>query len=82
VKVLYGYFLESIFYGIFQKASKRDLVARHLMGGTPKGWPAKEEVELHGAPHGTPIWHILFMKGIKWGHFGIFEYHLYPLAIL
>jgi hypothetical protein len=40
------------------------------------------EVELQGAPQGTPKWHINFEKGILHWHFGNIGFQLYPLAIL
>jgi hypothetical protein len=57
---LWIFFWRHLFW-IFQKASRRGFGARHLMGGDPQGWPAKM-VELHGAPHGPPIWHIPFYE--------------------
>jgi hypothetical protein len=60
-------FLEKHLFGIFQKASRRGLVARHLMGGPPQGWPAKRRwssMELHMAlPYGI----FLFRKGSSGG---------------
>jgi hypothetical protein len=69
---LWIFFGKHLFF-IFQKDSRRDLGQRHFMGGPP-GWQAKEE-EHHRAPPGTPIWHIPFMKWIKWGHFVNLEFN-------
>ena len=75
-------------FGIFGKAPFWIFPKRLLEGigeqassswGTPQGWPAKE-VGHHGAPHGTPIWHIPFMKGIFQGHFGVFCMTTLPLG--
>jgi hypothetical protein len=66
-------FWKSTFWDFPKRCSRRGRRAWHLMGGG--GVPphcGRQRVELHhGAPHGTPIWHIPFWKGICQGYFGV-----------
>jgi hypothetical protein len=51
-------FWKSTFLEIPKRPSRREGRGRHLMGRDPQGggWPRWELH--HGAPHGTPKWHI------------------------
>ena len=78
----FGFFGKALFV-IFQKGVQEGEGEQDTSwGGTPMSVAGQDGELHHGAPHGTPMWHIPFMKGDILGHFGTFMCLLYPLVFL